>query len=77
MIIAVNMTPEPRHGRPVPVPLAGRWTEILNTDAALYGGGGLGNQGGVDSKPIDGAEAIDLTLPPLAAVFLRYEGPHA
>ena len=77
LIVAVNMTPQPRHGRSVPVSLPGRWAEILNTDAALYGGGGLGNQGGVASEPIDGAEAIDLTLPPLAAVFLRYEGPHA
>jgi 1,4-alpha-glucan branching enzyme len=77
VIVAVNMTPQPRHGRSVPVSLPGQWAEILNTDAALYGGGGLGNQGGVASEPIDGAEAIDLTLPPLAAVFLRYEGPHA
>jgi 1,4-alpha-glucan branching enzyme len=74
MIIAVNMTPEPRHGRRVSAPLAGRWDEILNTDAALYGGGGLGNQGGVESLAVHGVETVSITLPPLAAVFLRYEG---
>ncbi|MBI1684061.1 1,4-alpha-glucan branching protein GlgB [Caulobacter hibisci] len=77
IIVAVNMTPEPRHGRSVPVPLSGRWAEILNTDAALYGGGDLGNQGGVTSSSRGGAETIELTLPPLAAVFLRHEGSQA
>jgi 1,4-alpha-glucan branching enzyme len=74
MIVAVNMTAQPRHGRSILVPQPGRWTEILNTDAALYGGADLGNQGGVTSRLIDGADRIDLTLPPLAAVYLRYEG---
>lgn len=77
MIVAINMTPTPHHGRRVRVPLSGRWAEILNTDAAIYGGSDLGNQGGVASFQADGAEVVDLTLPPLAAVFLRHEGPHA
>ena len=77
IIVAVNMTPEPRHRRAVPVALPGRWAEILNTDAATYGGGDVGNQGGVVSAAKDGSETLSLTLPPLAAIFLRYEGPSA
>jgi 1,4-alpha-glucan branching enzyme len=77
VVVAVNMTPTPRHGRRAPVPLTGRWAEILNTDAALYGGSDLGNQGRVTSFSAEGAEWVEITLPPLAAVFLRYEGPDA
>ena len=42
-----NFTPVPRHGYAVPLPDPGRWREILNTDAAAYGGSGVGNMGGV------------------------------
>ena len=44
------MTPVPREGYGLPLPAAGRWREILNTDAAVYGGSGLGNMGGVDAR---------------------------
>ncbi|WP_420808142.1 1,4-alpha-glucan branching protein GlgB [Caulobacter zeae] len=77
VIVAVNMTPEPQMRRHVRVPLAGRWAEILNTDAAVYGGGDLGNQGAASALPHPDGPALDLTLPPLAAVYLRYEGPSA
>ncbi len=42
------------------------WLEVLNTDAARYGGGGVTNPDPV--KPQDGS--IGLTLPPLATVWL-------
>jgi 1,4-alpha-glucan branching enzyme len=78
MIVAVNMTPVAHLSHRVPAPHAGRWAETLNTDAAVYGGSGVGNQGGVLAAPThDGKAWLDLTLPPLAAVFLRYEGPAA
>ena len=34
------------------VPRAGRWHEILNSDAAIYGGSGMGNCGGVDASAV-------------------------
>jgi 1,4-alpha-glucan branching enzyme len=77
MIVAVNMTPTPQQGRRIRAPKAGRWAEILNTDAAIYGGGDVGLQGGAASVAADGGDWLDLTLPPLAAVFLRYEGSDA
>ncbi len=72
--VAVNMTPTPRHGYRIGVPHAGYWTEILNTDAAVYGGSNLGNLGGAMTQPVPShgrAQSLSLTLPPLAAVMLR------
>jgi 1,4-alpha-glucan branching enzyme len=46
---------------------------VLNSDAVLYGGSGQGNMGGVDAAPIPlhGRKwSVNLTLPPLGAVFL-------
>jgi len=56
------------------LPRAGRWAEVLNTDATGYTGSGVGNLGGVDAlgEPWHGLPAsTTLTLPPLATVWLR------
>jgi len=75
MIVAVlNFTPIVRHNYAVGVPAGGHWTEVLNSDATLYGGSGQGNMGGVDAAPIrlHGRKwSVSLTLPPLGAIFLR------
>jgi len=74
IVAALNFTPIVRHNYAVGVPAAGRWTEVLNSDAALYGGSGQGNMGGVEAAPIrlHGRKwSVSLTLPPLGAVFLR------
>ena len=73
MLVVGNFTPVPRHDYRVGVPLVGRWRELANSDAAEYGGAGLGNYGAVDAvaEPWHGQPAsIVLTLPPLAAVLL-------
>jgi 1,4-alpha-glucan branching enzyme len=74
-VLAVfNFTPVPRYNYRVGVPRAGYWREILNSDAQIYGGGGLGNWGGVDAVPMpyeDYSHSLTLTLPPLAAVFFK------
>ena len=67
-----NCTPVPRHDYRVGVPVGGRWREMLNTDAAAFGGSGMGNLGGVtaDDVPCHGRPAsLRLTLPPLAALY--------
>jgi 1,4-alpha-glucan branching enzyme len=54
--------------------VAGRWRELLNSDAALYGGSGVGNQGGADTVPQAAhghAQALRLRLPPLGLLVLR------
>ena len=73
VIIVCNFTPIPRHNYLVGAPHGGFWREVLNTDSRDYGGSGLGNFGGVRAAPV-GVHgrpfALNLTLPPLAAVFL-------
>ncbi|WKK15075.1 1,4-alpha-glucan branching protein GlgB [Achromobacter insolitus] len=77
VLAVANFTPVARHDYRIGVPRAGRWTEKLNTDAAHYGGSGQGNQGGASTG--EGAshgqpQALSLTLPPLATLFLLHEG---
>jgi 1,4-alpha-glucan branching enzyme len=79
LLAAFNFTPVPRHGYRMGVPRGGRWEEVLNGDAADYGGSGQGNLGGVEAEPEPWHGrpwSVELTLPPLAAVFLR-PGPGA
>jgi 1,4-alpha-glucan branching enzyme len=69
-----NFTPVPRHNYQIGIPQAGRWLELVNSDAPLYGGSGQGNLGGVDAVPISvhgHLHSLTLTLPPLAALFLK------
>jgi 1,4-alpha-glucan branching enzyme len=83
VLVAVNLTPVPRHGYRIGVPVAGLWTEVLNTDAEIYGGSGVGNLGGVGTGaravPHRGApHSIEVSLPPLAAIVLKHgEDPKA
>jgi 1,4-alpha-glucan branching enzyme len=74
LLIALNFTPVPRHDYRVGVPQAGRWQELLNSDAPFYGGSGQGNFGGVDAAPIGwhGRDyLLNLTLPPLGMVVFK------
>ena len=73
-LVLCNMTPVPRPNYRVGVPVSGHWAEVLNTDAAEYGGSGVGNFGGATAEPLaaHGFEAsLELTLPPLATLVLR------
>jgi 1,4-alpha-glucan branching enzyme len=67
----LNMTPQPHQDYRVPLPHAGRWRELLNTDSTLYGGSDRGNAGLVQAEGNPASAA--LVLPPLAALLLRYE----
>ncbi|WP_051378037.1 MULTISPECIES: 1,4-alpha-glucan branching protein GlgB [Derxia] len=74
VLVVLNFTPLPRHGYRIGVPLPGEWTEVLNSDAACYGGGNLGNGGAVpaEDRPSHGeAQSLVLTLPPLGGLVLR------
>jgi len=74
IVVACNFTPVPRAGFRIGVPHAGRWRELLNSDAPLYGGSGQGNLGGVDAEPRawhGHAHSIAITLPPLAVVVFK------
>ncbi|HVE11749.1 MAG TPA: 1,4-alpha-glucan branching protein GlgB [Elusimicrobiota bacterium] len=74
VLAAFNFTPVPRQGYRLGVPSGGAWRELLNTDAADYGGSGVGNLGRVraDAEAWHGRPfSVALNLPPLGAVFLR------
>jgi 1,4-alpha-glucan branching enzyme len=76
MLIVCNFSPLPREGYRVGVPVGGTWKERLNSDAAIYGGSGVGNLGEVvaDAHPFHGREwSIALMLPPLSVTFLQAE----
>jgi 1,4-alpha-glucan branching enzyme len=56
------------------VPMPGPWQEVLNSDAAIYGGSGQVNSNALKAakKAMHGRPySITLTLPPLATVFLK------
>ncbi len=77
VVVALNLTPVPRQNYRLGVPEVGYYEEIMNTDAESYGGGNVGNHGGVDSEPVawmNKPDSIQLTLPPLACVILRKAG---
>src|SRR5262245_892619 len=76
ILVVCNFTPVPRYNYRVGVPRGGRWRELLNSDAEVYGGSGMGNQGGVEAQPMpyeDLSHSLSLTLPPLAVLFLKPE----
>ena len=79
LVLAVfNFTPVVRHRYRLGVPRAGFWQEILNSDARDYHGSGQGNAGGVHAEPVPWHRrplSVQLTLPPLAALFFVSRTP--
>ncbi len=76
--VACNFTPVPRLGYRLGLPRAGRWLEVLNTDAACYGGTGAGNLGAVtaETTPWDHREfSTTISLPGLSTVIFKWEKP--
>ena len=68
-----NLSPVPRLGFRVGLPLPGRWDEVVNTDSSHYGGSGMGNLGAVETEPVAWhawGDSAELTLPPLSVLWL-------
>ncbi len=74
----INFSGDPHYDYRVGLPSAGRWREVLNTDAADYGGSGVGNLGQAEAEDVPWhgrpASAV-LTVPPLAALWLAHDAP--
>jgi 1,4-alpha-glucan branching enzyme len=68
--VVCNMTPAVHDHYRLPLPHDGSWREVLNSDAAIYGGSGRGNMGHVRAE--DGAAMV--VLPPLATVMFEFQG---
>jgi 1,4-alpha-glucan branching enzyme len=73
VLVVCNATPVPRHNYRLGVPHGGHWRELLNSDAPIYGGSGIGNLGTVEASPVASHghfNSLSLTLPPLAVLYL-------
>jgi 1,4-alpha-glucan branching enzyme len=82
LVCVCNFAPVVRRGYRVGVPDhdpgGAGWREVLNTDDARYGGGGVGNPAPVQpaAVPWQGRPvSLELTLPPLATIWLRPAAP--
>ena len=74
MLVLCNFTPVPRYSYRVGTPRGGQWQEVLNSDAARYGGSNMGNLGGAETAPIGlhgRPYSLTLTLPPLSVSFFK------
>lgn len=73
MICLFNFTPKPLYHYLIGVPESGAYRECLNTDSQIYGGSNVGNLGSISSIDHDMhgfGQSLELTLPPLAALYL-------
>ncbi|MDP9069655.1 MAG: 1,4-alpha-glucan branching protein GlgB [Actinomycetota bacterium] len=73
LVCVCNLSPLPRSGFRVGLPKKATYTEVINTDAEVYGGTNVGNMGSVTSEetPWHGLDhSAMITLPPLGTVWL-------
>ena len=78
LVVLMNLTPVPREGYVVGVPRGGRYDEVLNSDAAAYGGSNMGNGGQVSTTDVPAHghdQSVVVTLPPLSCLVLKPTGP--
>ena len=80
VVAVVNFTPVPRPAYRIGVPRAGTYRELLNSDAAVYGGSNIGNQGVVQTEPVPAhgfEQSLNLMVPPLGFLLLKPDAPPA
>ena len=76
LAVILNLTPVPRPNYRIGLPRAGKWREVLNSDAGIYCGGNKGNLGGVTAGNISchgQQHSAEFYLPPLSAVAFTPE----
>lgn len=76
LIFVCNFTPVPRYPYRIGVPKAGFYRELMNSDSEIYGGGNIGNSGGVCAEPTPWQGrpySIELVLPALSVLILKPE----
>jgi 1,4-alpha-glucan branching enzyme len=69
-----NFTPVVRTQYRIGVPDSGFYAELLNSDASTYGGGDVGNGGGLATEPVPAHgfdQSLRLTIPPLGCLLLK------
>jgi 1,4-alpha-glucan branching enzyme len=76
LVIILNLTPVPRGNYRIGLQRAGRWREVLNSDAEIYGGSNQGNLGGVTAEKIpchNQQQSAGFFLPPMSAMVFQPE----
>ena len=74
LAVILNLTPVPRFGYRIGLPNSGKWDEVVNSDAGIYGGSNVGNLGGVMAtahKCHNQPFSAEFTLPPLSIMAFR------
>lgn len=74
MVMVANFAGNPHESYRVGLPFGGEWEEILNTDAAEFGGSGVQNMGTIYAEDVPWSgrpHSVELRVPPLGAVWLR------
>jgi 1,4-alpha-glucan branching enzyme len=74
IIVVLNFTPVVRHGYRIGVPEADHYLEVFNSDSPAFGGSGQGNPGELKPETDPWQQqpnTLVITLPPLAAVYLK------
>ncbi|MFN0196618.1 MAG: 1,4-alpha-glucan branching protein GlgB [Planctomycetaceae bacterium] len=74
IIVVLNFTPVVREKYRLGIPCPGYYRELFNSDAGIYGGGNLGNAGGLYSEPVKchGQEqSLSILLPPLSTLVFK------
>ncbi len=75
VLVVCNMAATPYRNYLLGVPAAGRWREVINSDAREFGGSGGGNLGGVEAAPVPShrhAYSVCLCLPALSILMLEH-----
>ncbi len=75
LVCILNFTPVVRENYRIGVPDAGRYRELINSDAGIYGGSNCGNAGIIQSEAtatMGFAQSVNLTLPPLGGLLLQW-----
>jgi 1,4-alpha-glucan branching enzyme len=67
LVSITNFSPVPHENYSLPLPLAGKWIEVLNTDDLAYGGSGVMN---AEINASEGGPTV-LRVPPLATIWLK------
>ncbi|MGE5827408.1 MAG: 1,4-alpha-glucan branching protein GlgB [Micromonosporaceae bacterium] len=71
LVCVVNFAAIAHEGYRLPLPRGGRWQELVNTDAEIYGGSGVGNLGAVQAEGSpDGPAVATVRVPPLGGLWL-------
>ncbi len=74
LIVVCNMTPIPREGYELGMPISGKLVECFNSDAKKYNGSGVGNTKKVTIQKKDyhyRPYAAKITIPPLGVVVFK------